>query len=389
MNQPTVRNQRLGAALALFALLMSGCSGATPRESAASTGSVRQSPSTAREATTPASVQPTQPTPTESTIVGAGEDWVVFQSLADQFNPRADRDGIDHDDTIFLVRTDGTGLHRLPPADMVGSEIRPSWSANGEHIAFIRGHLPNDIDELWTIDADGTNAEHLFTCLRPCNTIGYPQWAPDGSGVYFNLDADAPADGGPPLTFALWKYSLATHKVEAALTRQDGMTAEWIRLSPDGAKAVFIRAPLAGPNGVSGVYVADLKSGKERRLTHSDLHPAYPDWSTTDRIAFNSYDLRADATTTEAANLYTLNADGTDLRQITTFGKNDTRATQPRWAQDGLGIVFTLVTRDPTDPFGVRHLAFIAGDGTGERWLTPQPIVGTHPELRPLPGGGQ
>ena len=47
-----------------------------------------------------------------------------------------------------------------------------------------------------------------------------------------------------------------------------------------------------------------------------------------------------------------------------------------------MGIVFTLVTRVASDPFGVRHLALIDADGTGQRWLTPLPIVGTHPEHR-------
>jgi len=362
--------------IVVFTLLASACSGERSSQSAA------ESTPTAGATSAAITERPTAPAPSESIVVGAGEEWVAFQSLADEFDRRADRDGIDHDDTIFLVRTDGTGLHRLPPSDFVGSEIRPSWSKDGQRIAFIRGHLPIEGGELWTIDADGTNAERLFACERPCNTIGQPQWAPDGSAVYFNLDADAPADGGPPLTFALRRYVLATGKAEPVLTRSDKMTAEWIRLSPDGTNVVFVRYRLTGPEGVGAVYVADLHDGEERRVTDWDLHPAYPDWSMTNRIVFNSHDLRAKATTIEAANLYTMGVDGSDLRPITSFGRNDTRATQPRWTEDGVGIVFTLVTRVASDPFGVRHLALIDADGTGQRWLTPLPIVGTHPELR-------
>jgi Tol biopolymer transport system component len=364
---------RRAIAFLMTALIVSACASAPTTSSAEATQvAASNAPST----------RPTDPPPSESNVVAPGEAWVAFQSLADQFDPGADRDGVDHDDSIFLVRTDGTALHRLPPTDWVGSEIRPSWSMDGSRIAFIRGHLAVEGGELWTINADGTNPERLFACEAPCNSIGQPQWAPDGSAVYFNLDADAPADGGPPRRFALWRYSLATSRAEPVLSRTDGLTAEWIRLSPDGTHVVFVRARLTGPDGVAAVFVADLHSGKERRLTGWDLHPAYPDWSTTGRIVFNSHDLRAEPDTTEASNLFTMSVDGSNLRQITAFGPNDTRATQPRWTADGNGIVFTLVARVASDPFGLRQLAFINADGTGQRWLTPEPIVGTHPELR-------
>src|ERR1700754_4140797 len=72
-----------------------------------------------------------RPHQSDPTRVRPGQAWIVFQSLADQFDPAADGDGIDHDDTVFLVRPDGTGLHRLPPTRFVGSEIRPTWSPDG------------------------------------------------------------------------------------------------------------------------------------------------------------------------------------------------------------------------------------------------------------------
>ena len=72
--------------------------------------------------------------------------------------------------------------------------------------------------------------------------------------------------------------------------------------------------------------------------------------------------------------------DGSDLQQLTTFGDHDTRATQSRVTPDGTGIVFTQVD----DGGRTRRLAHINVDGTGMRWLTPEPIDGTHPQLRPL-----
>ena len=46
-----------------------------------------------------------------------GEEWIAFQSLADQFDPAADQDGIEGDDTIFMVTN---RWDRAPPASARG-----------------------------------------------------------------------------------------------------------------------------------------------------------------------------------------------------------------------------------------------------------------------------
>ena len=65
-----------------------------------------------------------------------------------------------------------------------------------------------------------------------------------------------------------------------------------------------------------------------------------------------------------------------------TTGANDTRATQPRWAPDGSGIVYTQVTGAG---FGTRTAAFLPIDGGESPWADYDPIIATHPTLRPIP----
>jgi Tol biopolymer transport system component len=326
--------------------------------------------------------------PPASVVVGDREEWVAFQSLADQFDARADDDGIDHDDTIFLVRTDGSGLHRLPPVDMVGSELRPTWSPDGSQVAFIRARLADDDSELWTINADGTNAVLAYDCSGDCNTIDYPDWGADGGSIYFNRDSNVPSAGGPPLTFEVWRVDVGTGDAEPVLTREDGMTLEHARVAPDGSRVVYVRyRNIESEAPDAALFVGDLGDGTERRLTDWGF-PAYPDWSVDgERIVFNTYDLRLFPDTVEPSNIFSIAADGSDLQQLTTFDANDDRASQPRWAPDGTGIVYTRVRRVASDPFGERTIGFMAVDGSGARTLTPEPIIGTHPELRPIPAG--
>lgn len=87
-----------------------------------------------------------------------------------------------------------------------------------------------------------------------------------------------------------------------------------------------------------------------------------------------------------ATNLYSVRADGTDLRQVTSYGDLEVRATSPTWTPDGDQISFSYVaptTDDSVLDEGQRQLAFIRPDGTG---LQVVPVVnGVEPRLRPLP----
>jgi Tol biopolymer transport system component len=303
----------------------------------------------------------------DAPTVASGEAWVSFQW--------ADSSGADG---IFLVRPDGTGRHQLV-ADLPGAQRHPDWSPSGEQLAFVQ-QPPGKPDELWVVDADGTDARKLVSCDLPCNEFNYPDWGQDGTAIFYGLDADA-KPAAPPTTFEVARFDIASGQVTTVLRRKDGQTAEQPRISPDGTHVVFDRGEIVATTGMS-IYVADLNGGPERRLTDPKLFGAHPDWSVDGRIVFNSYDLGFFQDTTEPANLYTVEMDGTTLRALTAYGDHDTRATQPRFTPDGAGIVYTQVDGDG---YGVRRLAFMNADGTGQRWLTPEPIEGTHPQLRPLP----
>ena len=338
-------------------LAIAACTGSPVASSGPpSADQVTPSPSVASSAE-PSAV-PSAPT------VPAGESWVSFQWLDDG-----------GDDGIFLVRADGTGLHQLL-GDMAGNQRHPDWAPSGDQLVFIQGP-PAGPEELWVVDVTGANPKKLATCEQPCNEFNYPDWSGDGSAIFYGLDSHA--TDGPPTTFEVARYELATQEVTTLLSRTDGMTAEQPRVSPDRKSIVFDRGPIEGDTEMA-IYVADIDGANERRLTEAAERGAHPDWA-GGSIVFNTYDLGFFQDTTSASNLFLMNADGTGLRALTDYGENGTRATQPRFTPDGTAIIYTQVDRAT----GSRTMAYIAVDGTGQRSLTPEPLNGTHPQLRPIP----
>jgi Tol biopolymer transport system component len=345
--------------LILLGLLLTACATVTRTPSSGDIPSGGAPPTTASP-----SVQPT-----EAPVVGDGEEWLAYQWLD------ATAEG------IYLARPDGSGRHQIV-TDQTGSQIHPDWSPDGQRIAFVR-FTPEDKSELWVVNADGSGEELLVSCEDPCNSFGYPDWNADGSRIYFSQDADAQANG-IPRTFQIARVDVATGRVDVVLTRQDGMTAEQPRISPDETRLAYTRfrdpaEALAG----SAVFVSDLDGGPEQRLTEFDAYGAYPDWAPDgQRIVFNTFDLGAFQDITVQVNLFTVRPDGSDVQRLTDYGENDTRATQPRWAPDGSGIVYTQVAGAG---FGTRTAAFLPIDGSESPWADFDPITATHPTLRPLP----
>lgn len=159
------------------------------------------------------------------------------------------------------------------------------------------------------------------------------------------------------------------------LTHTDGHIVCCPRWSPDGRRIAFT----SNQNGNDDIYLVNADGSGLTQLTHSDRDDSHPDWSPDgQRIAFisghpgdlESYLKRAanpdfvDLGRVKMLgdfNIYLVNADGSDLTQLT----NDAGTEfYPNWSPDGQRIVFI------SDRDGDSEIYTVNADGSGLTRLT-------------------
>jgi Tol biopolymer transport system component len=161
-------------------------------------------------------------------------------------------------------------LTRPPP----GSEdIYPSWSRDGERVAFVRTLTPSGLTaaELWTIRADGTDARRLY--VSDHDLVGTTWSIGDEWIVFGRFDLSRPA---------LWVVGPDGHEAHE-LTTLGGVTAPaW---SPYARRLAFVVA------GTTNLVVLDVDSGAAKIVATDAEWGSRPAWSPDDfRIAFVAVD---------------------------------------------------------------------------------------------------
>jgi len=103
------------------------------------------------------------------------------------------------------------------------------------------------------------------------------------------------------------------------------------KIAPDGSRVVYIGRI---GSGADQLLVVDTRSRQVSRITDQARDPALPVWSPDgQRVAFRA----AVNGTTE---IFAINADGTNLQQVTHSQTATDNATQPAWAADGAAIYY-------------------------------------------------
>src|SRR5215213_416360 len=206
---------------------------------------------------------------------------------------------------VYSINPDGTGLKRLGPSFTKDSYF-PNWSPDGSRIVFF--HYATDPDKrgAYLMQADGSGTHRI-------SPTGAGPWSPDGTkiafagGGVFVMDAD-----GSNVT---------------QLAGSDSGGPTW---SPDGTQIAFLRWTVDGHNQV---WTMDADGGNQT-LIHDDTAPLWsPDWAPDgSTIIF----WRGNGVTVPNQ-IWSIQPDGSDLKQLTTVGENVDGA----WSPDGTKITFS------------------------------------------------
>lgn len=134
------------------------------------------------------------------------------------------------------------------------------------------------------------------------------------------------------------------------------------------------------------VAVAPVDGSGARFITPLDLVGGAPVWHPCDEvIAFNTYPLNLYPETSEPGNVYTMDPDGGNLRQVTTESVDGSlRFGAPRWSNDGQELTVTILRAPGSGLPGLEVATVPASGGKAVPIGIVDASVGT-----PQPGHGE
>jgi Tol biopolymer transport system component len=166
------------------------------------------------------------------------------------------------DDEIYTIEADGSDLVRLTNNDR--SDSNPAWSPDGAHLAFVRD------GSIETMDPDGGQVRRV----TPEGILGFdPAWSPNGRRIAFIGRTDAAR-----------QYDLYVIRPDGSglrrlgETRKDETSPSW---SPDGRRIVYVLTRYYYENDVEKNLICTIRTdGTHRRVLSIDpsSRDRFPDW---------------------------------------------------------------------------------------------------------------
>lgn len=232
--------------------------------------------------------------------------------------------------TFYTIHPDGSGERQLP-ADCLpyGNAY---WGPTGDSIIYDSTPLHSTSTLISEGTPDGGSPRALLTLSG-----GFmPAFSPDGSQIAYAGLGSAPGAGGIFIADAD-----GTHRRQLT-SRPEGEGEDLQpRFSPDGSRLVFWRLTNhpVGSTSVDELWIVDADGTDLHQLTDALAGSMFAQWSPDgSRLLFSGSQTAGSETAMADPGLWTINADGTGLAPII-YGTGD-RYEDSDWSPDGSRIVY-------------------------------------------------
>lgn len=260
---------------------------------------------------------------------------------------------------IYTMEVDGKNERRL--TDGRGRYITADWSPDGRQIVFASfGGLEKST--LVVMDCDGTHIQQLPTPGVP--NPSEVDWSPDGTHIAFS----APAGDPFKTEHDIFVLDLPSGVVRR-LTNHPGRdetpswspNSQWLVFESNRDPNFWVQLPDGKFARASDLYIMDAQGNNLRNLTQSTQNEWLPAWSPDGtQIAFTRAAWGGDQ------QLYVMDVEGGKPRQLTHF-KGGYAIMRLSWSPDSQQIIFSFRVWD--QKIGT-DIYIIDRDGTNLRQIT-------------------
>ena len=247
------------------------------------------------------------------------DDWAPAWGPNNRIAFVSNRDG---DSEIYVMDLSGGAVQKL--TNNSASDLRPSWSPDGQKLAFYSSRDGNF--EIYIMNGDGSNVQRLTE--NPAMDLD-PAWSPDGKKIVFESLRDG------------WSDLYVIHLDTRAITR---LTKDiWLDAHPAWAsrqgRSLIAFASMRGGNW--DIYLMNADGSTMNRLTDGPGIEWRPTWAPVGRQAAapqaQSNLIAFEGFVGEVSDIYLMDIEG---GQPINFTQDAFRDTSPSFSPDGSKLAF-------------------------------------------------